>query len=103
MSAEQWKRITIEGPVEDAGGGRFAVGKTGDWPNVINPLAPHVVSIVDIDPPERWQVGDVVLDANGGAFMRNSADSWGSFGGTSYRDRTPLRPLVLLARDGRKV
>ncbi len=63
--------------------------------------APVVKSVERINPPEDWQPGDVVLDANERVFQRDylRVDTWC---GVGYEGE-PARPLTLIARDGKAV
>lgn len=84
----------------------FIVGDDGDTPNVISPSAAHVVSVEVLPPPEpQWEVGDVVLAANGAVYSRFPEGRWYGFAGGPYESDLPqaVRPLTLLVRDGKPV
>lgn len=56
-----------------------------------------------VDTVEDWQVGDVVLDADGDVYRRTHGLCWLEPGsGDVCPDHEPLRPLQLLVRAGVK-
>jgi hypothetical protein len=92
-------RINFEGSVEGLIGSRSVLVDGADAHYVV--FNEHLEVIVS---PEDLQAGDVVLDASGLTYLRRDDEMWEEPGnGDVLPDSEAVRPLTLLARDGKAV
>ncbi len=95
-------RAVLEGPVTqyDPATGQVKLGNA--QVGSVNFLLTDelLVSLEQVLPPESWQEGDVVLDAEQKVYRRTRRETWQKFNGEDVFDSVPARPLTLLVRDG---
>jgi hypothetical protein len=95
-------RLVVIGPVTqfDAATGQTKVGNAQLGSVNFLAIDKIVTEIEKVVPPESWQDGDVVLDADEKVYRRTRRGTWQKFNGEDVFDRVPTRPLTLLVRDG---
>lgn len=94
-------RVVIEGEVKATGRHWFALE---DRCFAVELPLRGIVSIERLPHSEpEWQPEDVVLDARGTVFSWTASGQWLGLSGRFWPSTEPLRPLTLIARDGKPV